>query len=173
MKQKVFLFVVVAILFLAIGAYFGNKRLQNAAVESESGRKLFALNLPDDKGKTQQLEQWKGKNLVINFWATWCAPCVEEMPELSAMQAELSGRNIQILGIGIDSAKNIGEFTAKYRIAYPIYVAGMEGTELSRSLGNVAGGLPFTVLLSADGRIKKTYLGRLKMDALRADIVAL
>ena len=80
---------------------------------------------------------------------------------------------MQILGIGIDSASNIAEFAAKYKIAYPLYVAGMEGTDLSREFGNQAGGLPFTVLIGADGKVRKTYLGRLKFDELRKDLASL
>ena len=77
---------------------------------------------------------------------------------------------MQIIGLGIDSPSNIAEFTKKYNISYPIYVAGMDGSELTRQLGNQAGGLPFTVLINADGKVVKNYLGRLKMDQLRADI---
>ena len=95
------------------------------------------------------------------------------MPELTELQKELQPKNIQILGIGIDSPANISAFAEKYKIAYPLYVAGMEGSELSRQLGNQAGGLPFTVLIDASGKVKKTYLGRLKMDELRRDIAAM
>jgi thiol-disulfide isomerase/thioredoxin len=121
----------------------------------------------------QPLSQWQGQTLIVNFWATWCAPCVEEMPELTALQTELAPSNIKIIGIGIDSSDNIREFTAKYKITYPLYIAGGSGIELSRQFGNQTGGLPFTVIIGPKGNIKKTYLGRLKMDQLRADIRAL
>jgi thiol-disulfide isomerase/thioredoxin len=131
---------------------------------------LFQQQLKDAKGVQQALAQWKGKALIVNFWAPWCGPCVEEMPELSVLQGELRGKNIQVIGIGIDSPGNIAEFAEKNKIAYPVYVAGMEGTELSRKFGNVQGGLPYTVLLGADGKVVKTYLGRLKFGELRADL---
>jgi peroxiredoxin len=95
------------------------------------------------------------------------------MPELTALQKEIQPKNIQILGIGIDNPASISAFADKYQIAYPLYVAGIDGSELSRQLGNQAGGLPFTVLLDASGKVKKTYLGRLKMDELRRDLNAL
>ena len=95
------------------------------------------------------------------------------MPELSALQTEIASKNTQILGIGIDSPSAILEFSTKYRISYPLYVVGMGGSELSRQFGNQAGGLPFTVLIGSDGRVKKTYVGRLKMAELRADLAAL
>jgi hypothetical protein len=75
--------------------------------------------------------------------------------------------------LGIDSPTNIAEYASKYQISYPLFSAGMEGTELSRQLGNQAGGLPFTVLITEDGRLVKSYLGRLKIDELRADITKL
>jgi peroxiredoxin len=98
---------------------------------------------------------------------------VEEMPELSELQNSALGKKIQVIGIGIDSPSNIAEFTRKVKVAYPIYVAGMSGTELSRQFGNTQGGLPFTVLIGADGSVKKTYLARLKFDDLKADLAAL
>ncbi len=83
----------------------------------------------------------------------------QEMPELTALQKELQPKNVQILGIGIDNPANISAFADKYKIGYPLYVAGMDGTELSRQLGNQAGGLPFTVLIGADGQREKDLPG--------------
>jgi thiol-disulfide isomerase/thioredoxin len=134
---------------------------------------LFAQSLNDAAGKPQSLAQWKGKPLLVNFWAPWCAPCVREMPELSALAASSAGKRVQVIGIGIDSPSNIAQFAAKFKIAYPLYVAGMSGTELAREFGNSAGGLPYTVLVGADGVVRKTYLGSLKFDELRADLAAL
>jgi thiol-disulfide isomerase/thioredoxin len=134
---------------------------------------LYSQSLNDLAGKPQSLSQWKGKPLLVNFWATWCGPCVQEMPELSALAAGEATGKFNVIGIGIDSPSNIAEFAAKYKISYPLYVAGMGGTELSRSFGNSAGGLPYTVLIGADGQVRKTYLGRLKFDELRRDLAAL
>jgi thiol-disulfide isomerase/thioredoxin len=133
----------------------------------------MATSLPDAQGQTQTMAQWKGKILLINFWATWCPPCVAEMPELVELQADMKDKNLQIVGIGIDSPSNIKEFLSTYKISYPVLIAGMSGTELSRLLGNQAGGLPFTVLIGADGQIKKTYLGRLDMKKVRTDLLSL
>jgi peroxiredoxin len=97
---------------------------------------------------------------------------VQEMPELSSMHEELAAKNIQFIGIGIDSLANMREFAEKYKITYPLYVAGMTGTQLAATLGNNTGGLPFTVLLNRSGKIVKTYRGRLDMAQLRKDILA-
>ena len=111
--------------------------------------------------------------MLVNFWAPWCGPCVQEMPELSALAAGEEGKKLQVIGIGIDSPTNIAEFSDKYKITYPVLVAGMSGTDLSRQFGNAGGGLPYTVLIGADGQVKKTYLGRLKFDELRKDLATL
>jgi thiol-disulfide isomerase/thioredoxin len=170
MKRNILIIVPIAILFGVIGVYFGLKSHAPAQPADSAVTALLAQTLPDVDGKSQAFSQWAGRPMVVNFWATWCAPCVQEMPELSALQAELAPRKIQILGIGIDSPSNIAEFSHKYKISYPLYVAGMGGTELSRQFGNKTGSLPFTVLIGADGKIRKQYLGRLKFDELRRDL---
>jgi thiol-disulfide isomerase/thioredoxin len=134
---------------------------------------LLGHSMNDAAGKPQALAQWKGKPLLVNFWAPWCGPCVREMPELSALAGELKARNINVVGIGIDTPTNIAEFTGKYKIAYPIYIGGMEATDLSRQLGNPTGGLPYSVLIGADGKILKSYQGILKFDELRRDLAAI
>jgi thiol-disulfide isomerase/thioredoxin len=173
MKSTILKAGVAAIGLILLGVYFGAKHFDTGLPPAPAVVHLLAQSMPDSKGKPQALLQWKGKALIVNFWATWCAPCVKEMPELSALQTEVASRNIQLIGVGIDSATNIAEFATKYAISYPLYVAGMSGSELSRQFGNDAGALPFTVLIGRDGQVKKTYLGRLKMEELRADLAGL
>jgi thiol-disulfide isomerase/thioredoxin len=120
----------------------------------------------------KSLADYRNSVLVVNFWATWCAPCVQEMPELSALQTELSSKKIQFIGIGIDSQDSMTEFAQKYKITYPLLVGGMSGTQLASSLGNKKSGLPFTVLLNKSGEIVKTYSGRLDIKQLHQDILA-
>lgn len=170
MKKNAVLFGGVAILFAVLGIFFANQRLSPAPAQPSAVSTFLSQSMKDANGKEQQLGQWKNRPLVVNFWATWCAPCVDEMPELSELQKEISAQNIQILGIGIDSAANIADFAKKYRISYPLYVGGINGSELSRALGNQGGGLPFTVIIGRDGEVKKTYLGRLKMEELRKSL---
>ena len=172
-KSKLLTFAAIAILFTAIGAYVGLKRFDPAPVENTAVTALMQTSLPDTKNQQRALAEWKGKTLVINFWATWCPPCVAEMPELVELQADMAGRNVQIIGIGIDSPSNIQQVAEKLQISYPLLIAGMQGTELSRQFGNQAGGLPFTVLIGPDGKIHQTYLGRLDMKKVRADLASL
>ncbi|MES2831396.1 MAG: TlpA disulfide reductase family protein [Pseudomonadota bacterium] len=134
---------------------------------------LLAQRMATPDGTIQSLAQWKGRKIVVNFWATWCAPCVEEMPALSAMQQALTPEVVQILGIGIDTPANIAAFSTRYGIAYPVFSTGIAGTELMRQFGNTGGGLPYSVLIDGNGKIVRTYLGKLDIDALRRDIVTL
>lgn len=170
MKKEIWLLGIVAVFFAVAGAYFGLKKWEAPTPSSDTPHHFFSQSLPDINNKNEKMSNWHGKLLLVNFWATWCSPCVEEMPELSALQIEQKFKNLQIIGIGIDSPANIREFAGKYKISYPVYLAGMGGIELSRQMGNQQGGLPFTILFGADGQVKKTYLGRLDMEKVRKDL---
>jgi thiol-disulfide isomerase/thioredoxin len=173
MKKNILAAGLIAILFIALGIFWGNKKFAPTPVENTAVANFLSQSMQDASGQQHPLAQWKGKALLVNFWATWCAPCVDEMPELSALQTEIAPRKIQIIGVGIDSPSNIAQFASKYQISYPLYLGGVNGTELSRQLGNQAGGLPFTVLIGSDGTVKKTYLGRIKINELRTDLSGL
>jgi thiol-disulfide isomerase/thioredoxin len=170
MNKKILVFVTIAILSAVFGAYVSAKKQPSVKSDSPAVESLMKANLPDTHGQTHALSEWRGKVLLVNFWATWCPPCVEEMPELVDLQNSSEIKNLQIVGIGVDSPSNIQQFTKKYLISYPILVAGMEGTEIARALGNQAGGLPFTVLLDSEGRVRQTYLGRLNMNQVKTDL---
>ena len=134
---------------------------------------LWSTKLPDAAGVQQSLAQFKGKPLVVNFWASWCGPCVEEMPALSAMQQKFAPKNIQFVGIGIDSAANVHKFLGSVKVNYPIYVAGFGGADLARSFGNDVGGLPFTVVIDRAGRVRYTKLGKVDPKELTRELDAL
>jgi thiol-disulfide isomerase/thioredoxin len=163
----------VALIFAVLGWRFS----LFYTTQSQPSDVLFATHLPAVSnrmgGSTQSLQAFRHKILLVNFWATWCAPCVQEMPALSALQTELSGKEIQIIGIGIDSQEAMSEFAQQYQITYPLFGAGMSGAKLAEQFGNKQGGLPFTVLLNNSGQIVKTYLGKLDMRQLRQDVLAL
>lgn len=163
---------VVGTVFMAIGLGVGTWRLRAEPPKAIAANSLFSQQLPDSKGQIRSLSQWKGKILIVNFWASWCGPCVKEMPELSALQDSFTDRHVQIIGIGIDSIANIAAFAGRHRITYPLYAAEIDGIQLSRDFGNQAGVLPFTVLLDSDGSIRKTYTG-IKTDEIRKDLAAL
>jgi thiol-disulfide isomerase/thioredoxin len=123
-------------------------------------QKLWASSLPDATGTSQALARYRGKPVVVNFWASWCAPCVQEMPALSAMSQQYAPKNIQFIGIGIDTAANIATFLNKVPVKYPVYVAGFGGADISRNLGDAAGGLPYTVVIDRTGVVRYSKLGK-------------
>lgn len=173
MTGRTLLLLAIGILFAGFGAYVGVKHYEPAESASSVTSAFFASSFPDAQGTPVPMQQYQGKPVLVNFWATWCPPCVDEMPELNELQHELGAEKLQIVGIGIDSASNIAEFAKKHNITYPLLVAGSSGTDLSRQFGNQAGGLPFTVLLDAQGQVRKQYLGRLKLEIVRDDLRAL
>ena len=123
---------------------------------------MLSASYPDTSGQTRRVSDWHGRIVVVNFWATWCAPCREEMPLLQASQQKYRNKFVQIVGIGIDSEPKIRQFTAEYGILYPILIADSGALELMRKLGNEAGALPYTVILDRDGAIAYRRLGLLK-----------
>ena len=128
-------------------------------------RALYDARLPGLDGQEFLLNALKGRPLVVNFWATWCAPCVQEMPYLDSMAKELP--EIVFVGIGIDTAQNIAQFVAKLPVSYRLLVAGHAGIARVRELGNSAGGLPFTLLFDANGSIFDSILGQVEPVDLR------
>ena len=129
---------------------------------------LLGVALPDLNGREQALRQWQGKVLVVNFWATWCAPCREEMPAFVKMQRERGSEGLQFVGIGIDDAAKLRQFAEEIGLNYPALVGGYGALELSKTLGNTLVALPFTVIVDRAGRIAHTQLGPLKPDKLAA-----
>ena len=136
------------------------------ASDSVSTEALFAASFPDENGKTQALKQWQGKVIVLNFWATWCPPCREEMPELSTLNTKYRNKNVVVLGIATDDVALIKEFSKTTKVSYPLLAADMAGSDLAFNLGNNQDVLPYTVIIKADGTIAKTYFGRLSMPEL-------
>ncbi len=131
-------------------------------------RALYDAQFPGLDGQEFLLSSLKGRPVVVNFWATWCAPCVQEMPYLDGMSKELP--DIMFVGIGIDTAQNIAQFVAKLPVSYRLLVAGHAGIALVRELGNSAGGLPFTLLFDANGSIFDSILGQIEPVDLRQRI---
>ena len=155
---------------LAAGIYFASEK-QTGDLSSASSAAAVALNgvaLPDADGKEQRVDQWRGKVVIVNFWATWCAPCREEMPEFIKAQQELGPKGLQIVGIAVDQADKVRQFATEIGLNYPALVGGFGAMELSRTLGNTVMALPFTVILDRKGAIAHTQLGILKPEKLNA-----
>ncbi len=127
---------------------------------------LRAATFVDLSGRVRRLSEWTGKLLVVNFWATWCAPCLEEIPLLMAARRSHARLDVEIVGIAVDLVAKVSQFAAKLSIDYPLLLAGPDGLDLIRSLGNQSGGLPFTVFLNRSGTPVQTKLGVLRQPEL-------
>jgi len=134
---------------------------------------LWKQQLQMATGTQQNLASFKGKPVVVNFWASWCGPCVKEMPTLAALHREYEKKGVTFIGLGVDSEKNVNAFLQKVPVDYPIYIAGFGGADLARSFGNNAGALPFTVVIDAKGNIRSTKLGEVDPKELKATLDAL
>jgi thiol-disulfide isomerase/thioredoxin len=124
-----------------------------------------------DGGKLA-LADFSGKPLLLNFWATWCPPCVKEMPVLDRFAQEQRSAGWQVVGLAIDKIDPVREFLAKHPVRYPIAVAGLDALEWLRSLGNVGGGLPFSVVFDSSGALAQRKLGEVSPQELAAWVIS-
>ncbi len=158
----------VAVVAAAAGLLVGPRLLEPRGGDVEA---LRGASFTDLSGKVRTLAEWQGRPLVVNFWATWCAPCREEIPMLMAAKRKFGPSGLEIVGIAIDKAAKVAEFTATFGISYPVVIADAGGLDLMRRLGNSAGGLPYTLFLDRSGAVVRRRLGALKQpeldDALR------
>lgn len=121
---------------------------------------IYDLLLTDLKGQPQSLGQWRGKVLVVNYWATWCHPCREEMPGFSRLQDKYRDKGIQFVGISIDDAAKIIEFQKETPVNYPLLIGDMSTMKSSADIGNSRQALPFTAVFDRNGKLAMTKLGR-------------
>lgn len=163
MTRKTTAVLVVVALLACLGGAVLFQRHQAAVAATRAalaGADAFYLQeLPDAAGAVQRMADLRGKVVVVNFWATWCVPCVQEIPTLSKAHADAGGR-VAFVGLGIDSPANIAGFNDRFKPSYPLLVAGAGGTELARALGDDAGALPFTVVIGPDGHVIASHLGK-------------
>jgi thiol-disulfide isomerase/thioredoxin len=134
---------------------------------------LFAASFPDEKGQSQSLKQYAGKIVVLNFWASWCEPCREEMPELSKLHETYKDKNLVVLGVAIDDVAAINKFVKETKVSYPLFAADMDGMQIANNLGNDKDVLPYTVIIKADGSVAKTYFGRVTKPLLDETLIQL
>ncbi|WP_449655320.1 TlpA disulfide reductase family protein [Thermomonas sp.] len=129
-------------------------------IVAERGDIVPTMILPDANGNTTRIpEAWLGKPRLVNLWATWCAPCLKEMPDLQAFAGEQGVNGVQVAGIALDDAATVRDFLQRHRITYPSLVDVPGPADAGVRLGNPVGVLPYTILVSADGRLLKTKIG--------------
>jgi peroxiredoxin len=164
------LFVLITAGAVALGVGIGVALWERAEPDASA---LLALSLPDTHGTAQPLRQWQGKVLVVNFWATWCAPCREEMPEFVRAQRELGPQGVQFVGIAIDQPDKVAQFAKELDLNYPALIGSYDAVDLSKPLGNRLLAMPFTVILDREGHVAHTQLGPFKPPQLRSILAKL
>ena len=121
--------------------------------------------------ETRAISEWSGRNLLINFWATWCAPCLREMPLLQTVFEERRERNFEVIGIAVDRRPDVETFVAEAGVTYPILIGQQEAMEAAETFGPEFVGLPFSIFVAASGDVLKLHAGELHLEQLR-DILA-
>jgi thiol-disulfide isomerase/thioredoxin len=128
---------------------------------SDSEKAFWGMRFDAPTGDALLMQSFMGRPLLLNFWATWCPPCVEELPLLNQFFGENKAKSWQVIGLAIDQPNAVRKFLEKTPLNFPVAMGGLEGTEISRSLGNSAGSLPFSVVFDAQGRIVHRKIGTL------------
>ncbi len=168
------------ILMLAVaglGGFYAQKLMsENKTTTNNSTTVVSApppFSLPDTQGVIHRFEQWKGKVIVVNFWATWCPPCLREMPLFVELQKEYGDKGLQFVGIAIDTKEKVEAFQTRMDINYPLLIASTGGTALATGYGNTLGALPYTAVIDREGRIVFTQAGEITRKKAEENIIPL
>lgn len=156
------MFLLVAL--VAVVAGFKLQQKGQSAKIAEPATEQLSFSFPDIKGQQQAIQQWQGKILIINFWATWCGPCLKEIPEFIQWQQAYQDKNVQFVGIAVDDQQSVVDYLKTIHINYPILIAGDAGSLLSHQLGNLINAVPFTVIVNAQGQIVHRQFGELSKE---------
>lgn len=138
-----------------------------------STQSLFSTNLINPQGQSQTLAQYQGKILVVNFWATWCPPCRDEMPELSAFHQKYAHKNVVVIGIATDEADAVFSMLQTSPVAYPIFIQDETNSGSQLKIDNDQGVLPYTLIINRDGKVIKSFFGRINQELLEMAILPL
>ncbi|KJV05522.1 hypothetical protein VZ94_17595 [Methylocucumis oryzae] len=146
---------------------------QHKVSTTPSVTELVAFSLPDLTGQMQNSQQWQGKIRLINFWATWCPPCRQEIPELNRLQQAQSEKNLVVLGIAIDNESDVAAFIKTSAITYPVLLAPNQGMALSQQMGNLLGVIPFSVLVDEQNIMRHVWTGEVTQHDVEQELQAL
>ncbi len=147
-------------------AWRRESKLSQALSEVETA--LWQQQFTQVNGAALPMSGFMGRHLVLNFWATWCPPCIDELPLLNAFFNENKAKSWQVLGLAVDQSEPVKRFLTHSPLSFPVALAGFPGVELSRSLGNLSGGLPFTVVFGPAGNVLHRKMGKVSADDLSA-----
>ena len=168
MQTKWFYLAPLALAALAAGVWLAQTRYAPQAPEAPALAALWQLGFPDDAGRRQPMSQWRGQVVVLNFWASWCVPCREEIPDFVDLRKQFQPSGVEFVGIAIDNPANVSQFLQRQPVNYPILIGEGAAHSLARLLGNPSGALPYTIVLDRDGSIVLSHLGRLPRATLES-----
>lgn len=159
-RRRGLLLGLVAAAALAAGAAVQFGRIRHEPAPGAAAA-LLAATFEDLAGGRRAVGDWRGQVLVVNFWATWCAPCRDEIPEFVRLQDEFRARGVQFIGIAVDQRDAVERFVREFGINYPVLVGSLDAMEVAKAAGNRVGALPFTAIVGRDGQLAKVHLGKL------------
>ena len=177
MERTSWIILGLAVLAGALGGWMGHQRtvatLTGATPPAAVDRGLIgqpvpALKLTDLDGHAERLDSWHGQPVLLNFWASWCAPCIAEMPELDQFQKQQTPGAVQVIGVAMDEPARVAAFLREHPVEYPILLGSLASPSATRQLGDTAEVLPYSVLLDAHGRIVAMHVGQLSKSELEA-----
>lgn len=178
LKQAV-LFIGAALIAISAGLFFRTQLMDDtqSAITKEVSKPgadaIFAATLPDIHDEEQALSQWEGNVLVVNFWATWCEPCREEIPEFIETYNKFRDQGLVFLGIALDQKEKVISYSHEFEINYPVLIGDLSAWAISEAAGNKQSVLPYTVVINHEGEIVKSYLGRVHQDKLEKLVIPL
>ncbi len=143
------------------------------AAQAVVGSPAPAFALPDLDGELRRSEEWAGKVMVVNFWATWCPPCRKEMPDFNTLYQQYRDEGVVFVGIALDNPDKAQAFVEQIGIDYPILVGDETGIEAAKAFGNRFGALPYTAVVDRAGQIRHTHRGEVSREDLEREIKSL
>ena len=161
MKRTGFIIVMVGLMSLIAGLF--SQQWLNAKQQTMTAPEF---HFPDTHGVDHSSDEWKGKVLIINFWATWCPPCREEIPEFIKLQAELKEKGVQFIGIAVEDADPVKDYMAFVDFNYPVLVGGDDASMLAMKMGNVLNTLPFSVVIDQSNKVVHAQMGVFSRDQI-------
>lgn len=171
MQKKLQIGLPLALAALAAGIWLAQTHYAPKSPAAAAVSGLWQLNFPDSQGHEQPLSQWRGQVVVLNFWASWCAPCREEIPDFVALRTQYRPKGVEFVGIAIDNPANVTQFLQRLPVNYPILIGEGAAHTLARQLGNASGALPYTIVFDRDGRVALRHLGRLPRATLEKTLL--